>query len=203
MNESITDRIYSKLRDMILIGDFPPETTLSEQKVASQFGSSKTPAREAMALLCREGYLLRYPNCGYVVRKIDSDEYAEVERFRRTLERAAIGIIHEFKPDAELRAIREELLGEIDLTVDDNERNYRFHMRLVRLTRNRFFIEALDTAMASAARWMRFSKLKSYGETSAVEEYTNSHVAIVDALLAHDLQQALQALEHDYTLGKR
>lgn len=202
MAVSMSDRIYSRLRDMILTGEYPPETTLSEQKVATQFGLSKTPAREAMALLCREGYLLRYPNCGYVVRKIDSDEFAEIECFRRTIERAGVGMILELEPDGALRGIREELIGQFEKDADDNERNYDFHMQLIRLTKNRFFIDALDTAMSSAARWKRFSKLKPNGVTSAVDEYMNSHLAIVDALLAHDLQKTLEALEHDYTLGK-
>jgi len=203
MTSSITDRIYIKLRDMILSGEYPPESCLSEQRVAAQFGSSKTPAREAMAILCREGYLLRYPNFGYVVRKIDSEEFAEVERFRRTIERAAMEIIIEMKPDEELRAIRDDLLAEdYDAAVDDNAKNADFHMRLIRLTQNRFFIDALETAMSSAARWMRFSKLRTYGGSQARREYTQSHLSIINALLEHDLQKALEALEHDYTLTK-
>jgi DNA-binding GntR family transcriptional regulator len=187
---------------MILSGEYPPETPLSEQKVAAQFGSSKTPAREAMAILCREGYLVRYPSLGYVVRKIDSDEFAEVERFRRTIERAVFEIIHEVKPDAELRAIREELIAQFGQPADNNVRNNAFHMRLARLTDNRFFIDAMDTAMSSAARWIRFSKLNSSGESNPVNEYMTSHLAIIDALLAHDLQESLRALEHDYMLGR-
>ena len=156
-----------------------------------------------MALLCREGYLLRYPNFGYLVRKIDADEFAEVERFRRTIERAAMEIIIELKPDEELRAIRDTLLAvDCDTEIDDNVQNAAFHMQLVRLTKNRFFIDALETAMSSAARWVRFSKLKSYGGAEARREYTQSHLAIINALLGHDLRKALEALEHDYTLIK-
>src|SRR5712671_5933821 len=70
---TFADRAYAALKDVILgldIYDGPGEIRLDERRLASDLGISRTPVREAMAQLEREGFVRSVPRRGiYVVRK--------------------------------------------------------------------------------------------------------------------------------------
>ena len=60
-------RAFEILAQRIGSGDLPPGTRLLESTVTAQFGISRTPARQALAELVREGYVNKSPGYGYVV----------------------------------------------------------------------------------------------------------------------------------------
>src|SRR5258708_6599808 len=70
---TFADRAYAALKNVILsldIYDQPDEVRLDERQLASDLGISRTPVREAMAQLEREGFVRSVPRRGiYVVRK--------------------------------------------------------------------------------------------------------------------------------------
>ena len=70
---TFADRAYTALKDVILSLDVygqPGEVRLDERQLASDLGISRTPVREAMAQLEREGFVRSVPRRGiYVVRK--------------------------------------------------------------------------------------------------------------------------------------
>src|ERR1700686_3457702 len=70
---TFADRAYTALKDVILsldIYDRPGEVRLDERRLASDLGISRTPVREAMAQLEREGFVRSVPRRGiYIVRK--------------------------------------------------------------------------------------------------------------------------------------
>ena len=52
---------YSRIRQAILDGDFAPGTRLSQVKISESLGLSRTPVREALRLIEREGTRKRVP----------------------------------------------------------------------------------------------------------------------------------------------
>src|SRR6185312_10505266 len=70
---TFADRAYAALKDTIVslnIYEQPDEVRLDERQLASDLGISRTPVREAMAQLEREGFVRSVPRRGiYVVRK--------------------------------------------------------------------------------------------------------------------------------------
>src|ERR1700693_5144181 len=70
---TFADRAYTALRDVIVslnVYDQPGEVRLDERQLAQDLGISRTPVREAMAQLEREGFVRSVPRRGvYVVRK--------------------------------------------------------------------------------------------------------------------------------------
>ncbi|MBN8920220.1 MAG: GntR family transcriptional regulator, partial [Rhizobiales bacterium] len=70
---TFADRAYAALKDVIVglnVYDHPSEVRLDERQLASDLGISRTPVREAMAQLEREGFVRSVPRRGvYVVRK--------------------------------------------------------------------------------------------------------------------------------------
>lgn len=199
MSESTSRRIYSQLRKRIFTGEYPPDKVLSEPQIAVEFGTSRTPAREAMSQLVNDGFLLRFPSCGYVVRRVDAAEMAEQQQFRRTIERGIFESIITRSPDASLRSLREAIKREEFSQADARNSNFHFHMKLAELSGNRFYVEALEKALNSAARaFATPSTLVNEDEATLLQEIQQGHIRIIDALLAHDLDEALLALDRDY-----
>ena len=205
MRQSLVSKIYLEMKLRIITGQYPPEMVLSEPQIAEEFGSSKTPAREAMTMLTKEGYLLRFPGRGYAVRDVGSLELKEMQVFRRTIEIGMLEQIVKRSPDSELRQLRETQKKLLDNPEEvSQEVNIQFHLALARLSENRFFIESMERAMVSAARgYYRMNQEQANHTTSRAENVPHlvrSHTAIVDALLAHDLEDAIHALDHDYEI---
>jgi len=80
------EKVYSYLRSAIVSGKFPPEGRLVEQEIARELGVSRTPVREALHQLEREGLIEHFPNRGFTVIGESESEVAEIFEIRSILE---------------------------------------------------------------------------------------------------------------------
>lgn len=83
---SLVDQIYDLLRELIVNLSLPPELALVEQEVASLLQVSKTPVREAIIRLSREGLVEVVPKSGSYVTAISLDRYLQACFIRTQLE---------------------------------------------------------------------------------------------------------------------
>ncbi|HET8707622.1 MAG TPA: GntR family transcriptional regulator, partial [Pseudomonadales bacterium] len=98
MNDANQTRSFSvadRLREMILRGDFGPEARLQEIQLANLMDVSRTPIREALRMLAKEGLLNYAPNRGYQVRKFSLDDILAAFRVRAVLEGLGCRLIAE------------------------------------------------------------------------------------------------------------
>jgi DNA-binding GntR family transcriptional regulator len=84
------DKVAAEMRRAILYGTFPPNSELSQDKVAAELGVSKMPVREAIQILAAEGLITFRPNRSPVVNDI-SDKYVKDHfEIRSLLEQEAV-----------------------------------------------------------------------------------------------------------------
>jgi DNA-binding transcriptional MocR family regulator len=85
---NFTEKAYAALKDVITrmdLYDSRAEIRLDERQLASDLGVSRTPVREALAQLEREGFVRSVPRRGiYVVRKTRSEVIELDHRLRRS-----------------------------------------------------------------------------------------------------------------------
>src|SRR5262249_54094310 len=74
------------LADRIISGEEPPGARLTETKLAEQAGVSRSPVREALRLLAREGLVELVPRIGAQVALLGSDDVRELYASRMPLE---------------------------------------------------------------------------------------------------------------------
>jgi len=86
---SIREKIYTYLKNEILNDKIPPSAVLVENQLSKQVGASRTPVREALHFLEKEGLLELVPRVGYRVRQIEEDEVEEICEIRKSLETLA------------------------------------------------------------------------------------------------------------------
>ena len=84
------EEVYKRLLGNIMSGKLPAGSRLCEEKLGKSLGVSRTPLREAMSRLAREGALEKRHNYGCVVRKLSIDDVEELLEGRRLLECLAL-----------------------------------------------------------------------------------------------------------------
>src|SRR5687768_12948982 len=104
----LRDEVYRQLLDRLHRGDLPPGTRVRDTQVAGQLGVSRTPVREALLRLAREGVLEADMGRGFTVRPFDEAEMRETGAILASLECLALGLSGEIPPE---RLVR---LGQID-----------------------------------------------------------------------------------------
>ena len=147
------DSVYNTLRQAIVEGRLDPGDSLIEWHVARQFGTSRTPVREALLRLESEGLAFRVPRRGLVVRQISEHEVMEVYAVRIALEGlAAREAASEAQPSdiAHLRWVNQRLAEAINqgaLSSVPSLTN-EFHQALASAAHNsmlrRFIMQAQD-----------------------------------------------------------
>lgn len=77
---------YDLLLERIVLGDYPPGTSLVEQEIAGELGISRTPVREALLRLKLEGLIKIIPHGGIFVAEASVLMIREVTELRLVLE---------------------------------------------------------------------------------------------------------------------
>lgn len=83
---SASAQIHDALRERIVALEFTPGEFLSRSEIASYYGVSQTPVRDAMMRLEEEGLLIIYPQSKTVVSKIDVAHAQETQFLRLSIE---------------------------------------------------------------------------------------------------------------------
>lgn len=88
----LKERIEASLRQAILDGALSPGQKLVEGEIARQFGVSRSPVREAIQELERQGYVVKSPRRGTYVTELTAEDVTEVYTLRLVLEGYAAGV---------------------------------------------------------------------------------------------------------------
>jgi DNA-binding GntR family transcriptional regulator len=85
---SVTNAVRARdeLREAILTGSLPPGSRLRAEPLAERLQTSRTPVREALIQLAREGLVDIEPRRGAVVRQFDTADLADLYDVRRLIE---------------------------------------------------------------------------------------------------------------------
>jgi DNA-binding GntR family transcriptional regulator len=201
---TFADRAYAALKDVILgldIYDGPGEIRLDERRLASDLGISRTPVREAMAQLEREGFVRSVPRRGiYVLRKTKA-EVTELITAWAALESMAARLITQNASDQEIAKLRAMFAtfenGRLHANLDEySEVNIEFHQTIIRLSRNGILIDLAENLFAH----MRMIRRKTIGERDRADRSIRDHMNIIQAIEARDTERA-EALVRDHALG--
>src|ERR1700746_266334 len=84
--QSLTSAVADKLRDQIIRGEIPEGAQLRQDAIATQYGVSRIPVREALRQLDAEGLIAIVPNRGAIVPALSPDDIGELFSIRALLE---------------------------------------------------------------------------------------------------------------------
>jgi len=193
--QSLVDAAYDSLRARILDNVYPPGHQALESDLALELGISRTPVREALIRLQKEGLVEVRPRHGMRVLPISPTDMAEIYTILGALECAAAEIVAARKPsEAELKPLL-QATRDMDraLKADDLDgwaaADERFHQTLVELTGNRLLREVVTNFWDRAHR----ARMVTLRLRPKPVNSTKEHSALVDRLRAGDARGAVEA----------
>jgi DNA-binding GntR family transcriptional regulator len=201
---SFKNKAYAALKSVIVGMDVygsRADIRLDERSLAQDFGISRTPVREAMAQLEREGFVRSVPRRGiYVVRKTRR-EVIELITAWAALESMAARLITENASDDEIASLRKMFAtfenGEVRAHLDEySQLNIEFHQMIIRLSRNSVLVDLAENLFTH----MRMIRRKTIGEKDRADRSIRDHMHIIEALEARDTERA-GMLVRDHALG--
>ena len=201
---SFKNKAYAALKNVIVSMDIyrnRNDIRLDERQLAQDFGVSRTPVREAMAQLEREGFVRSVPRRGiYVVRKTKR-EVIEMITAWAALESMAARLITENTLDADIASLRRMFStfedGKLRAHLDEySETNIEFHQTIIRMSGNSVLISLAENLFTH----MRMIRRKTIGEKDRVEKSIRDHMNIIEALESRDTARA-EELVRTHALG--
>lgn len=168
---SFSTHIYHKIKKNILTQKYPAGFHLKEIMLSKAFETTRTPLREALIKLEKEGLVKVIPNKGAFVIRLSKKEIEDLFEVREALEVKAGHIAIQKSTKEQLQKIKRDLEEREMLFKGNKIKNYRipqkdFHFSILKLTKNKILISYWKTLnsrlslirIASAMQNERFLK---------------------------------------------
>lgn len=192
----LVEEISNSLREAIASGKLKQGEKLSEPRLQRIFETSRSPIREALGVLEREGLVIRIPRKGAYVSDISLEELNDTTVVVASLEglaaRLAVPLLTEWhfsQLDELIKEMEEEVTG---YSINGYTITHcRFHEVFVSACGNKILIDLIGNLRK---RYVR-PRVTSYYFMHDIEHAVSSHVKIIDALRGGDPQEAENAVK--------
>jgi DNA-binding GntR family transcriptional regulator len=180
-------------------GSIPPGARIKDSVLAAEIGVSRTPVREALIRLVREGVLAADMGRGFSVRPLDATEMQETGIVLARLEGLALELSADVPAErlAELSEIDRELAAvraNPERCIDLDE---RWHRTLLQGCSNQRLLSMIESLWQVPRRYMR-AYLRREGHLSLS---TQHHARIIEALRRNDRDTAADRFTHHWQRG--
>lgn len=196
---SSAERAYRALKTLILGNELPAGSQLLEQEAAERLGMSRTPVREAMIRLEKDGMVEVRPRHGMRVLPVSPDDMREIYQVLTALESAAAEIVaRRGATPAEIAGLRAAVAAmEAALDGDDLEgwadADKRFHRLLVALTGN----ERLQQMVSQLDEQAHRARVVTLRLRPKPINSIRDHARLVAAIARRDAESA-HRIHHDH-----
>jgi DNA-binding GntR family transcriptional regulator len=200
----LREKVYEAIRNYILDGDIPPGERLIESQLAKRIRTSRTPVREALHLLEKEGLLESIPRVGYRVKELKFSEVEEICQIRTVNEvlavRWAVGRI----TPKEIRALEKNIADtESELNRGNPlgfvEFDAEFHEILVRASGSDRLLELCQLLRRHMLRY----RMRAMMRSDVVRRAIDGHARILERLKEGDMEGVEKAIIHHLDVSKR
>ena len=103
--ETLKERVYRGIYEAVTNGEYRPNDILTENQMIEKFGVSKSPVREALVELCKDGVLINIPRMGYQVRAVTLKEIMDILKGLHKEGRTVILITHDNEIAAQAKRV--------------------------------------------------------------------------------------------------
>jgi DNA-binding GntR family transcriptional regulator len=205
---SLAERAYVDLREEIIDVSLAPGTLLREDELMQRLGVGRTPVREAVQRLQRDGFVTVIPRRGTLVSEISITDLAAIYEVRKQLESWASRLAAERATEddrVDARALLADLLA---LTAHDDYPTLlavdrRIHRFVYRTTKNAFLAETLDQYQNLSLRILHVAMKRYPPLTPKLDDVVGEQRTVLDAVIRGDGDTAQRvAIEHISTFER-
>lgn len=112
-SESLRAQVYARLRSGLRHGGVGQQGLATERDLAAELGVSRTPIREALALLVHDGLIVPTTK-GFTLPGVTDEDISEIYELRRLLEPYALRTVVDHLSLADLKAMRKALEQQVE-----------------------------------------------------------------------------------------
>ena len=190
--------VSEELKREILVGEIAPGTRMMEIELADEMGVSRTPVREAIRKLEKEGLVTIEPRKGAYASDVSIKDMVDVLEVREDLEAMAAAMAAQKVNKDEKQALIEATMEykeavESERTEDIIRCDEKFHQLIVNYSGNKTLIQLFSQVQELALRF----RYLYYDDFSRYERMPMEHREIEEAILSGDYEKArVAAGEH-------
>lgn len=190
--------VYEELKREILVGEIAPGTRMMEIELADEMGVSRTPVREVIRKLEKEGLVTIEPRKGAYASDVSIKDMVDVLEVREDLEAMAAAMAAQKVNKDEKQALIEATMEykeavESERTEDIIRCDEKFHQLIVNYSGNKTLIQLFSQVQELALRF----RYLYYDDFSRYERMPMEHREIEEAILSGDYEKArVAAGEH-------
>ena len=198
---ALYQQVAQRLRSKIMSHRLAPGSWIDEQALALEYGTSRTPLREALKVLAAEGLVTMKLRRGAYVTEVSERDLSEVFHLLSVLECDAVGVVAQQATEAQLADLA-ALHGELEDAVADADTyfavNERFHMRMLEIADNRW----RNQVVADMRQVMKLNRHHSLLKEGRLAASLQEHRDIMAALQARDAERAQHLMRLHMAQGK-
>jgi DNA-binding GntR family transcriptional regulator len=192
------DETYQDLRYRIITHDLKPLEPLNEKALMDHYGLGRTPLREVLIQLKRDGLIQRFSRSGTIVSPVDIHIYKQNIEIRTVLEGLAGELAVKNITAGELKAL-EQILERVAALEEQESANlkelmqceFEFHNLVYEATHNPKLIEILKELHGVSARFWHY---QIFSKQELLDQFVD-HRETLDALKKKDGQRAAETLK--------
>lgn len=214
---SIRERAYLHIQHLLLSGKLEAGSSVSEQLLAKDLGSSRTPIREAMNQLAAEGLLEQSPSGGMIVAQLGREDIIELYELREALEVYAVGKIARSPLRPVDRDRLQALIDEVGIFRKELEKSKKdvldeaqmnrflacdlgFHALLMSLA----FNSRMQKSMSETRLLISIFAIRRRGhDKDALASIQQYHQNILNAIVKQDKESAMRELAEHIQASQR
>ncbi|WP_072395850.1 GntR family transcriptional regulator [Hyphomicrobium sp. CS1GBMeth3] len=203
--ETYKTKAYNALKRAIINMDIYSSSEpawIDERQLSERLGVSRTPVREAIAMLEQQGFVKSVPRRGIMVVKKTKREVIEMIQVWAALEGMAARLVTLRASDvdiARLRALFKEFNEKHkpeDHVSEYSAANIRFHQTIIELTGSALLAEMTENLLLH----VRGIRQITIGRDDRAKRSIQDHLKIIEAIEKRDTELA-EKLARDHTLG--
>ncbi|MBJ7379411.1 MAG: GntR family transcriptional regulator [Polynucleobacter sp.] len=201
-NRPLYEEVADQLRAQIFAHQLPPGSWLDEQKLAKDYGISRTPMREAIKVLAAEGLITMKLRRGAYVTEVNRQDLEQIFTVLSLLEgEAARNAAHQAS-ESDLNELDNLHLRLEKAAADRNlelffEVNVRFHERILAISGNRW----MNGVITDLRKVLKLQRRDSLTRSGRLQQSLNEHREILKALLKRDSIAAEAAMRNHLARG--
>jgi DNA-binding GntR family transcriptional regulator len=193
--QSLADQAYLRLREEIIATTLPPGTLLREDELMRRLGMGRTPVREGIQRLQRDGFVTVIPRRGTLVSEVNIMDLAAIYEVRAHVESWAARLAAERARESD-RAEAAELITELErLTGEEGHEallalDRRIHRFVYRCSKNPLLAETLDHYHNLSLRILHVAMTRYPVLTPRLEDVVHEQRTLLEAISRGDADTA-------------
>lgn len=199
---SIAEQLYTRIKHMILAGEIKAGEPILEEKIAQDFGVSRTPVREALKRLETYGLVQMRPRSrAEVIQFEGKHEARKLALVRARIEALVVELLAESANQSDCLGLRDVMITCEDSLASGDvaeifERDSALHLEMARRTGNQYLYDILERLDAK----IQLYRISTCVTLEKITEDVRQHRHILDAICEGNAQKAV-ALMDSHILG--